>query len=82
IRREAAKAKEAAELSAKAKVQADADLMAAQSAELAEAKAKKGFPLWRTLAVIVVALLVAEFVDKNIYNFTGTGPTAAPNGSS
>lgn len=44
------------------------------AANTAPTPTKKGFPIWRTLAVIVVALLVAEFVDKNIYNFTGAGP--------
>jgi len=52
-----------------AKQTADAALVAATHEK---ATAKKGFPIWRTLAVIVVALLVAEFIDKNIYNFTGT----------
>ncbi|MEP3052045.1 MAG: hypothetical protein ABJP48_04805 [Erythrobacter sp.] len=64
--------KQAASAAAKAGEDADAALVAETSAQAA-AKQKKGFPLWRTLAVVVVALLVAEFVDKNIYNFTGAG---------
>ncbi|MFK7842126.1 MAG: hypothetical protein AB8B54_07670 [Sphingorhabdus sp.] len=47
------------------------------SAAAEAAKQKRGFPLWRTLAAIVVFLLVAEFIDKNIYNFTGTGESSA-----
>ncbi|MBV7258617.1 hypothetical protein [Erythrobacter crassostreae] len=55
-----------------AREEADAALVAKGDVQ-AKAEQKRGFPLWRTLALIVVALLVAEFVDKNIYNFTGTG---------
>ena len=44
----------------------------AKGTTAAPLKSRKGFPLWRTLAVIFLLLLLAEFVDKNIYNFTGT----------
>lgn len=70
--------KQLALAAAQAKEEADAALIAASTRKAAE---KKGFPLWRTLAVIVVGLLVAEFIDKNIYNFTGAGPSAATDGN-
>jgi hypothetical protein len=34
--------------------------------------------IWTLLAGLVVVLMLAECVDQNIYNFTGTGPLADP----
>ena len=53
--------------------QTDLPAPAPSAAAVKEQRPKFRWTYWRIALVFIVLILLAEFIDKNIYNFTGTG---------